>query len=438
MRFYPSIPGRFAEAQPGQEERGLRSFELTTHIDNVSRSKGKTATVAAAYISGTDIYCEYEQRQHRYSGKGGVAYSHIFLPSGAPEWAKDRQKLWNAAELVEKNGKRGKNAGQWKAKARTAGTYLFSFPHELSAAGRQAVTDRIAQYLVDRDGVAADANIHAPGREGDQRNWHCHIQTTTRVLTAKGLGKKAAGENDLKLSGRQSKAWRAFVAQTINDELKKEGKAHLVKVEHKSFKARGIQRQPTRHQGPARTNVKRKQRRLEREAWEEQQRTEQQERQAKEAASLKLKQDFASQRMKAKHLQEYRELKARLKQEVIEAREKDKVEGARRWFLAATGKLVKAEFEREQRHGARVEEARERLEKLENVHRMEVRTFERGQGMEREDLQDRHAAENRQLEQAVQHREDLDHAREQQDRQPPEQIREREQYQGRELRLDFQ
>ena len=429
----------------------MRTFELTTRIGKVCRSdktrkdgtiiRGKTATVSAAYISGTDIYCEYEGKKHTYSRKGGVVYSDIFVPDGAPDWAQDRPKLWNATELVEKNGKRGKNAGQWKMNAQTAGTYMFSLPEELSAAGRMAVAEAVAHYLVDRDQVAVDANIHAPDRDGDDRNWHCHFQTTTRILTEEGLGKKAAGQNDLKLSRKQSKEWRAFVAQAIRDQLKKEGKAHLVKVEHKSFKARGIQRKPTRHQGPARTNMRRKERRLAREAWEEQQHQHQQERQAKETASLKMKQDSAAERMKAKQAQEYGKLKARLKREVSQAREKDKVEGPRRLFLAVTGRLGRAAFERQQQHAARVEEAKARLERLEKAHSMEMRTFERGQGMEQEGLQERHAAEDRQLTQAIRHREDLDRTREQQDRQPQsqEQVLEREQQQGRvrELRLDF-
>ena len=58
--------------------------------------------------------------------------------------------------------------------------------------------------------------------------------------------------------------------------------------------------------------------------------------------------------------------------------------------------------------------------------------------MERDDLRERHASEDRQLDQAIKHRAELDQARERQDRQPPEQSREREQYHGRELRLDLQ
>jgi hypothetical protein len=106
--FYPLIRMvRKSYRRMHHEERPLRLFELTTRIGKVRRNQGKTATVAAAYISGTDIYCAYEERQHNYSRKGGVAFSAIFLPDAAPPWASDREKLWNAAELVEKNGKRG-------------------------------------------------------------------------------------------------------------------------------------------------------------------------------------------------------------------------------------------------------------------------------------------------------------------------------------------
>ena len=44
-------------------------------------------------------------------------------------------------------------------------------------------------------------------------------------------------------------------------------------------------------------------------------------------------------------------MKARLKREVRQAREKDRPEGARRLFLIATGRLGKAEFERQQQYG---------------------------------------------------------------------------------------
>lgn len=415
----------------------MRTFELTTRLDEVRRSEGRSATASAAYISGTDIHCEKDDKTHAYSRKGGVTFSAILTPGNAPSWAKNREKLWNAAELAEKNGKRGKNAGQWKAKAQTATTYLFSFPAELSAAGRQAVAQAIGRYLVERDGTAADVNIHAPGREGDERNWHCHIQMPTRVLSAKGLGKKVAGRNDLKLSRRQAKAWRAFVAEALNDQLKAEGKADLVKVEHKSFKDRGLQRTPSRHQGVARTNMQRKERRLARDAWAQTQQSGQAERHAKELANLKLKQGFAMQQKRAELARRYRALRQALRQELAEAREQDRIAGVKRAFLIVAGRLAKADFDRQQRHAERVAAAKARLDTLKTTLRIEERTFHHAQTLERDQLEERHAAENRQLTQAAMYREGLDRSRERQTRQPPQHERQQEHEQGRELRLEL-
>ncbi|WP_375271702.1 MobA/MobL family protein [Gluconacetobacter dulcium] len=44
-----------------------------------------------------------------------------------------------------------------------------------------------ARELVKRYGVVADVAIHEPGREGDNRNHHAHILTTTRTAGAEGL-----------------------------------------------------------------------------------------------------------------------------------------------------------------------------------------------------------------------------------------------------------
>jgi hypothetical protein len=41
-----------------------------------------------------------------------------------------------------------------------------------------------------------DYSIHAPGKDGDERNYHCHMMTTTRRMTATGLGEKAREWDD--------------------------------------------------------------------------------------------------------------------------------------------------------------------------------------------------------------------------------------------------
>src|SRR3954454_3413635 len=77
---------------------------------------------------------------------------------------------------------------------------------------------------------------------------------------------------------------------------KAEGKAGIARVEHESFKDRGIGRKPTIHQGPVKTHMLRKNQVQARTAWEARERKEQRERHGKELASLKLRQDFDLQR----------------------------------------------------------------------------------------------------------------------------------------------
>jgi hypothetical protein len=64
-----------------------------------------------------------------------------------PRWAHDRAKLWNGAEMRERNGKRGKNAGAFKTDVRTAHDLLFTFPAELSKAGRSLTSSERARIL---------------------------------------------------------------------------------------------------------------------------------------------------------------------------------------------------------------------------------------------------------------------------------------------------
>jgi hypothetical protein len=65
--------------------------------------------------------------------------------------------------------------------------------------GGQAETARIiAGFLVSTSAAAVDFNIHEPGKDGDERNHHCHMMFTTRRMTAKGLGEKTREWDDLR------------------------------------------------------------------------------------------------------------------------------------------------------------------------------------------------------------------------------------------------
>ena len=119
--------------------------------------------------------------------------------------------------------------------------------------------------------------------------------TTTRRMTAKGLGAKAREWDDIKTAQRcWRRDFRAFVAQTLNEALAAEGKAAAVHVEHRSFKdaRRRPEGRPGIRASPAPMPSARRSARA-RAAWERAARNDQHERHAKERAALKVKQDFA-------------------------------------------------------------------------------------------------------------------------------------------------
>ena len=71
-------------------------------VKTVSRSDGRSATAAAAYRSGAQIVDERTGEVHDYRRKSGVVSATLFVPEDAPEWAADRESIWNAAEASEK------------------------------------------------------------------------------------------------------------------------------------------------------------------------------------------------------------------------------------------------------------------------------------------------------------------------------------------------
>lgn len=68
----------------------------------ISRGAGRSAVAASAYLSCSQIYNDYDGIQHDYTRKRGLVWEEIFLPPIAPpEWS-DRSILWNMVEENEK------------------------------------------------------------------------------------------------------------------------------------------------------------------------------------------------------------------------------------------------------------------------------------------------------------------------------------------------
>jgi len=150
-------------------------------VKAISRSAGRSVVAAAAYRAGQELTDERQGLTHDYTRKQGVEDAFIVAPDGA-DWAQDRNALWNAAEAAEK-----------RKDAKTGREYELALPAELGAGERKELARDFARELVARYGVVADVAIHEPGREGDNRNHHAHILTTTRTAGGGWSGGQDAG-----------------------------------------------------------------------------------------------------------------------------------------------------------------------------------------------------------------------------------------------------
>ena len=198
----------------------MASYHLS--VKTVKRSAGRSATAAAAYRSAKRIECEREGRVHDYTAKRGVEETFILAPHDAPDWAQDRAALWNAAEAAETR-KNAVTAREWE----------LALPAEISAAERARIAQDFAGALVERYGVVADVAIHAPHREGDQRNHHAHVLTSTRVLGADGFAGKTRVLDAKQTGGPEIERMREVWAALQNDAL--ERAALRERVDHRSL-----------------------------------------------------------------------------------------------------------------------------------------------------------------------------------------------------------
>lgn len=214
-------------------------------VKTISRSAGRSATAAAAYRAGCNITDEQTGEVHDYTRKSGVESSTLVLPENAPEWAGERQKLWNRVEAAET-----------RKNSTVAREFEIALPAELNAEQRKALAVEFAHEIVKTHQCVADVSIHAPGKEGDNRNHHAHILFSTRRLTAEGFTEKTRELDDKKQGALNVTQWRERFAVLQNRHLEAAG--HHVRVDHRSLEAQGIDREPSKHLGVAATGFERR------------------------------------------------------------------------------------------------------------------------------------------------------------------------------------
>ena len=201
-------------------------FHSSTQI--ISRSKGKSSVGASAYRSGEKIYNERDGIEHDYRRKKGVVFKEILAPENSPKWVKNRAKLWNEVEKIEK-----------RKDSQLAREINIALPIEFD---RDKQIKLLREYVNESFvsmGMIADVVIH----DTDNGNPHAHIMLTMREITEDGFGKKNRDWNNRVYIEK----WREELANHINKGLKEMGLDE--RVDNRSYEEQGIEKIPTKHEG---------------------------------------------------------------------------------------------------------------------------------------------------------------------------------------------
>lgn len=211
----------------------------------VSRSSGKSVIAKAAYNAREALTEERTGEVKDFHRAKGLLFSGLYTPAQAPKWAHDRAQLWNAADAAEK-----------RKDAQVAREYQMALPHELTDEQRRYLVQDFVKENFTRKGYAADVCIHAPDRDGDQRNYHAHILVTDRRLQANGFApdkkerQQTATARKAELEGLREK-WEHLA----NRHLERHG--HDARIDRRSLEDQGSDREPTQHLGPTATQLER-------------------------------------------------------------------------------------------------------------------------------------------------------------------------------------
>jgi len=230
-------------------------YHLSAQI--IGRSGGKSSVASSAYRAGEKIHDKHIGQTFDYTKKQGVDYTEILAPSNAPKWASDRSKLWNEVEKIEKS----KNS-------QLARELNIALPKELSKDQQIELIRNFVKKQFVAKGMVADLAMHHLAGE----NPHAHVMLTVRPFNEdKTWGAKSKKEyvfdkkgEKIRLKSGEFKSikidstdwnkketlenWRKEWSEQTNKALEKAGVQD--RIDHRSLKDQGIQREPQIHVGP--------------------------------------------------------------------------------------------------------------------------------------------------------------------------------------------
>ena len=223
----------------------------------ISRSSGRSAVASIAYRAGIAITDERLGKTYDYTKRHGVLWTGLATPNDVKI---DRNELWNLAEKSEN-----------RSNSRTAREIVINIPHELMQGDQgtgSMLAHEFASQLSSKYQIAVDVAVHAPDKQGDNRNFHAHLLLTTRKLEQDRHGNiKLTDKSQLEMSNTQLKQAGLLSNQ---DELKEIRKAwadltneylaeHGIneRIDHRSHKDRGLDTLPTVKMGWQATELER-------------------------------------------------------------------------------------------------------------------------------------------------------------------------------------
>ena len=214
----------------------MASYHLCCKV--ISRGQGRSATAAAAYRAAERIYDRRTGLEHDYERKRGVVRSEVLLPRDAPEIYRDRGELWNAVEAAET-----------RSNSRLSREFELALPRELCRDEQFDLARGWAERELVSRGMCADVCMHDRG----DGNPHAHIMCTTREAGPDGFGAKNRGWDDKALLVDLRKSWEREQNRALERSYERDRtpEAERSYVDCRSYEARGVDREPTRHEGPA-------------------------------------------------------------------------------------------------------------------------------------------------------------------------------------------
>lgn len=135
----------------------------------------RNIVACASYRSDENLYSERTDENIKFKNHSVKPETMILTPINAPEWASDRNKLWNEVDRQESKNNKTKNP-------RLATEVLLNLPNDLD---REVQTELAKNFVEDEfvsKGMVADICIH----RDDTNNPHAHVLITQRPFNKNG------------------------------------------------------------------------------------------------------------------------------------------------------------------------------------------------------------------------------------------------------------